>query len=542
MKSNTIYILVLVLFASLTSCSDLLKEEPKDRINAENYFVNMDSYEAVINASYGQLIANTWDRSLGSARVRSLFAGADDWTSQPGGNKYDWKQGDQLAISSADYQISNNGWSLPYDVILQANFAIDNIQTMVDLGIGETTVKTKAAEAYFLRAWGYFWLVRLYGGVPLILTPQDSEEKRNIGRSTEVQVYTQILSDLEFAILYLPEMQSEYGRVNKWAAKTLRSSVYLTMASWPLKQTDKYALALADAEDIIKNSPYRLESNFSDIFDFENELTNSEFIWQLVFCTIEDCIRPVLSPFSSQTTKPMEIGGFQDLFIEKAFFRKFPEGARKEVTFLDKLVESIDTVAIADTTLVNDSTILLREIINETTASIQYVIPWQKFAWKHPFLSKFYSGSVDKYAPIETIKGGSTSNAGIDFPMYRLTEVYLIYAEAQIKGGGGDAATALEYVNMIRRRAKGVDMNTPDVDDLTSLNLDVIIDERAWEFVGEMKRWFDLIRTEKLAEALSDRDPSELPLIGDPKNKNLYYHPIPDKDIDINPNLVQNQR
>jgi hypothetical protein len=495
------------------SCSELLIEEPKDRIVFTNFFENTGSLDAAITASYGQLISNTWNKSLGSARVHALFAGADDWTSQTGGNKRDWKQGDVLAVSSADVGISDNGWGLPYDVILQANFAMQGKETLEQQGEDPDILNAMIGEAHFLRAWGYFWLVRLYGGVPLVLTPEPSEENLNLARSSVEDVYDQILEDLELATLYLPGSQPELGRVTKWAAKALRSKVYLTMAGWPMKRTEFYQNAMDDAEDIIKNSPYSLEPVFSDIFDINNEDSNSEYIWQLRFCDVNTCDGGFNTPFASQSTKPSELGGFQDLFIEKAFYNRFPEGDRKEYTFLSRLIsETGDTIV------------------------------WQDFSWQHPFLSKFYSGTVNKDAPFESQVGTTATASGNDFPMYRISEIYMIYAESQLMSGLGDPSLALEYVNKIRRRAKGVEMESPNPDDLTALDLDVIIEERGWEFVGEMKRWFDLIRTERLAEALSFRDPSEMELIGDPENKNLYYHPLPDIDLSLNPNLEQNPR
>ena len=95
---------------------------------------------------------------------------------------------------------------------------------------------------------------------------------------------------------------------------------------------------------------------------------------------------------------------------------------------------------------------------------------------------------------------------------------------------------------MVRRRAKGVDVHAADVDDLMTFDRQDVIDERGWEFVGEMKRWYDLIRTETLADALSDRDPAEVPLIGDPNNQNLYLLPIPDLELQLNPSLTPNPR
>ncbi|MGL1886784.1 MAG: RagB/SusD family nutrient uptake outer membrane protein [Reichenbachiella sp.] len=519
MKKTIIYKVGVLFFTSLllvsTSCDDLLTETPQDRSTTENFFQSIDQLDLSITATYRQLVNGGWNRSLGAAKQRTMFCGADDWTTQPGGNKGDWKEGDQLAISSSNSIISGAGWGLSYDVILQANFAIDGQQQLLAKGEDPTAVDVLAAEAYFLRAWAYFRLVRLYGAVPIVLQAESGPEDFGVTRDAEEDVYDQILSDLSVAIADLPENQNEKARVNKWVAKALRANVYLTMASWPLKQTDHFADALLDAQDLIENSPYAFETEFPSMFLLENEDTNTEYIWQLKFCNTTDCPGSALNtPFASQTTKPAELGGFQDIFIEKTFFNKFPAGVRKDHSFLTQLIYADGTVQ-----------------------------PWEDFIWQHPFLSKFYDGAVDKTAPVESQRGTTAPDSELDFPMIRITEMYMIYAEAQAMGGGGNAANALEYLNMVKRRAKGVDPNLADTDDLTAFNRQDVIDERGWEFLGEMKRWFDLIRTETLADALADRSADETnPLIGDPSNKNLYYHPLPDLDIQINPNLTQNPR
>lgn len=504
----------ILLLSLVISCDDILTEVAKDRDTTNNFFQTIDNLDQSVTATYKQLVFDTWNRGMGGARYRPIFCGADDWTTQPLGNKGDFKEGDQLSISSSNSNISSAGWNLPYDVILQANFSIRGKADLIERGIDESELNPLVAEVYFLRAWAYFTLVRLYGPVPIILKDENGPDDFSVARSSEEEVYNQILSDLEVAMTFLPETQSERARVNKWVAKALRANVYLTMASWPLKQTDKFAMALADAQDVIDNATYKFENEFEPMFLLQNEDTNTEYIWQLKFCGATDCPSQGLNtPFASQATKPQELGGFEDLYIEKAFFNKFPEGDRKDHSFLSYL-----NTAAGGT------------------------IPWQNFAWKHPFLSKFYDGAVDKDAPFESQIVSTASNAGLDFPMIRITEMMLIYAEASAMGGGGSNGTALEYLNMVKRRAKGVSVNIVDVDDLVSFTRQDVIDERGWEFVGEMKRWYDLIRTETLANALSDRDPSELPLIGDPNNKNLYYHPIPDLEMRLNPLLTPNPR
>ncbi len=514
MKKFGSTLIMIAILCTCHSCKESLKEEAKDASTVSNFFQTTESLQSVVTATYRQLVDNPWHRGLGGARHRIIFCGADDWTSQAGGNKGDFKEGDQLAIRASNAAISAGGWNMPYYVILQANFALQGREELIARDLDEGKINTIVSEAYFLRAWAYFRLVRLYGGVPIVLKPESGPEDFGVARNSVEEVYTQVLSDLEVAIATLPETQPERGRVNRWAAKALRANVYLTMASWPLKQTDKFANALADATDVLTNGPYAFEPEFASMFLIENEDTNSEYIWQLKFCNITACPgQQLLTPFASQTTKPAELGGFQDLFIEKAFFNRFPEGARKDHTFLTQLISE-------------DGSIL----------------PWQDFISKHPFLSKFYDGTVDKNAPYEPQRGTTAPASDLDFPMIRITEMMLIYAEAQVMGGGGDSGTALTYLNMVRRRGKGVDVNAPDADDLTSFTRQDVIDERGWEFVGEMKRWFDLTRTETLADALTDREADEVPLIGDPNNKNLYYHPLPDLDLQINPNLTQNPR
>jgi len=512
-KYAKLYSAILFLLIA-TSCDDILKEEARDRETVDNFFQTIENLDQTVTATYKELVFDTWNRGIGGARYRTIFCGADDWTTQPLGNKGDFKEGDQLAINSSNTRIAGAGWNLPYDVILQANFSIRGRVDLLGKGLNEDELNPLVAEAHFLRAWAYFTLVRLYGGVPIILKDETGSEDFSVVRSSVEEVYDQILEDLQFAIDYLPETQLERARVNRWAAKALRANVYLTMASWPLKQTDKYADALLDAQDVINNGPYIFENDYASMFLLENEDTNTEYIWQLKFCGSNDCPEQGLNtPFASQTTKPSELGGFEDLFIEKTFFNKFPEGERKDFTFLSYL-------------------------LSQEGDTLKY----QNFVWQRPYLSKFYDGAVDKEEFYQTQIGSTAGNAGLDFPMIRITEMMLIYSEANAMGGGGDNASALNYLNMVRRRAKGVDVNSVDVDDLGSFSAQDVIDERGWEFVGETKRWFDLTRTETLAIALSDRDPDELFLIGDPNNKNLYYHPIPDLEMQLNPLLTPNPR
>lgn len=508
-----------------TSCDQLLTEEPKDyQTTVGNFFDDYADLEQTITAAYNKVAGK---KALRHHAARTLFIGADDWTALSAGNKTSWANSDKLNISSSNGDVAYAGWEMPYGVILQTNFAIEGKEKLISAGVDESKVTTKVAEAYFLRGWAYFWLVRLYGGVPIVLQSAYSDENANMKRNSVEEVYAQILSDLAFAIQHLPESQPQVGQVSKWAATALRAKVYLTMASWPLKQVQHYADALNDANDVITNGGFALQPSFANVFDFSIENDNSEYIWQLTLC--KDCPVGLFNTFAARSTTPNIIGGWEDMFIEKAFFDKFPEGPRKDFTFMSNF-----TYLDGE----NEVTYNVYEEGGET----------HDVSKKHAFLSKFYGDQVNKSG---VISGGVNHKASDqDVPMIRLAEMYLIYAEAHLMGGGGDKATALAYFNEIHNRGTG---STIDEADLT---FDAVIDERAWEFTGEMKRWFDLTRTEKLKEALIDEnkrtirsdesgdfdDNNELLLIGDPANQNLYYHPIPILDIQKNPNLTQNPR
>ncbi len=488
-RNNLIFAIVLTV---VVGCNTDKDANPTPML-ATGIFTTMDELQTAVEATYQQLYENPWNSGMGSARARAVFLGADDLTTQPRGSKSTFRDPDHL---NQQRSISDHVFWLPYaNAIVKASQAFTRSSVLLQDSIQNERANSLEADAHFLRGWAYFRAVRIYGPVP-ILTATDSSWFRDLPRrSSESLIYDQILADLDTAMLHLPADRYDRSKPTVWTAKALRAHVYLTMAGWPMKQTDKYALAMRDAQEVINSGLFSLEPAFAPMFQIENEETNTEYIRQLHFCDEGICRdNGRFSPFASQTTKPAELGGFQDVLIELAFFHKFPEGARKDHTFLTELRYEDGTIQ-----------------------------PWQEFGWRHPFLSNFYDGGVDKNATVES-QLGSTSLSELDYLMIRYAEILLIYAEAHPMSGGGDAAVALEYLNQIRRRGKGVDINTPDKEDLLNFTRQDVLDERGWEFVGEMKRWFDLIRTETLAEALADRDSKWLPLVGDPNDKNVYQY------------------
>jgi starch-binding outer membrane protein, SusD/RagB family len=200
------------------------------------------------------------------------------------------------------------------------------------------------------------------------------------------------------------------------------------------------------------------------------------------------------------------------MYPELQFFKDFPEGARKDATF----VTDIPNRGFSG-----------GKIVTITPATIS----WEKSERFHPMYGKWTKS--------EDLTVGPRTIGFRPIEVYRYAEVLLIYAEAKAASGSMDAS-ALEALNQVKRRAAGLDPNAanPSVD-VTSATVNDIVTEKGWELAGEHKRWFDLIRTETLEEVTAKRDPKEqVPLVRQP-TKDQYITPLPAEAIATS-KLIQN--
>ena len=523
---KTIYITLITISAGFLSCVDLV-EEPKAEILATGFFRNLSDLETANAGMYRRIInnANPWEVALTSTRFRAAFCAADDFTSRAGSNKADWLNADIFAfrVTPIAGRMGQNIWKIPWSGILQANWIINDGGAFLETLDAASTEEGQEiiAEAYFWRAWCYFYLVRMFGPVPIIQTnAYDPSVFLNIQSEHVESVYNFIERDIQYAIDHArpATVNDRQSRITREAALAFMAEYALTRAGWPLKQTNYYQIALDNANEVINGGKFTLFPSFYELFDEVNE-ENSEYIWQLHFC-VDGCIGTGGNVFGQKGSKPAEIGqGFADLFVEKTFGDNFPPGPRKDRSLVSTYKAELDG-----------------EVVDLT------------FSVDRPFFSKYWGTSYDSSALGSTQPRDAFSS--LDWPMIRLAEVYMIAAEAQAMATGAPSAQSYEYVNMIRRRGAGIDMNVaaPAVDLPAGLSAaqfqDEIFAERGWEFLGEMQRWFDLTRLEKVAEVTANRHPDELTLandaptpgdglsIGDP-----YYYLKPIQDIVLNPNL-----
>ena len=487
LKYNVLFLMVLAIFA--TSCQEL-EEEPLGSLVNESFFKTENDLQAAVTAVYRPLIQSPWD-GFGSTRMWVPLMGADDLTTLSAGNKGDFKDFDRFNPTALNSAMLGSAWTAPYAVVYAANNVLENYEKVEG---GEVFISQCVAQVRFLRAFSYFWMTRVFGDLPLVISVEVDYE---IPLSPVSDIYDLIVSDLQYAKDNLPDSWAgEPGRPNKWTAQSLLAQVYLTMGGWPLKDESKYVLAAAEAKEVIEKGPYKLLENFEDLWKMTSD-NNDEFIWTIQCTGIPG--NPQLSTIVGYTTMPSEEKGWDDVFFEVGFYNRFPEGPRKDATFHTEFITS-------DTTIIN----------------------FKNSSSKHPYLAKYRDGAIDSLASYE-----HHYMTGRDICHLRYAELLLIYAEAQDMADGTANQLAYDCINDIRNRAGLGDLE----EGLEKMAFrDSVIAERGWELAGEYSRWFDLIRTEKVEEMAALKDAVDLQPNGT-VDKSIYHAPIPDSEVLLNPNL-----
>ena len=340
--------------------------------------------------------------------------------------------------------------------------------------------------------------------MPIILdgyTPTGEEE-----RSTVLQNYGHIETDLLIAADNLPgpDQVANFGRVSSATANALLADFYLTWAGWPLKDDSKLALARDRAKMVI-DLDYYLLMPIDELWLLSGQ-NSLESVFTMQFSESEDQRTgwPAGTSFH-------ESRGWSDMYPELRFFYDFPEGPRKDATFYTEIPQRG----------VAQGAIFIRD---------PATVPWQESQRQHPMYKKF--------AISENLTLGNRTAGYRGFEVIRYAEVLLHFAEAQARIG--ETAASIEALNQVKRRAMGLPFDVPDASvDVTTATVQDIIDEKGWELAGEYKRWYDLVRSETLADIAAKRDTAENVTLVRLPTRAQYIAPIPFQAISSS-KLVQN--
>ncbi len=518
------YIVLLLIALTTFSCSSYLEEDPKTSLNASNFFKSSDDLILAVHPMYNVL----QNFSSGDDQIAFMLA-SDDVTSNVPANTY-FRDFDTFNASPGLTQVLYV-WQIPYTGIKRANFVLSNYASVPNCD--EDTRNNCAGQAYFLRAWWYFWLVKYVGPVPMPLNDGDSDT--NMEKSSMEDIYTQIISDLKKAETMLPVKQTGndwssdgYSIVpTRGSAKSLLASVYLQMTGWPLKQTDKYALAAAKAKEVIDNA-----STYGYGLVPQEALWAGETLWdeETVFGYPNNFPVGMYTMRTPKAGSPIEEGGWACYMAEINFYKNFPAGKRKDATFQSDIwiaASSTDAGAFYD----------------KRSNSWWIDVPWDdpRTFKQHPYFAKQRFGASRNGSPSwsDRYLTGDMWRSGRSQRYIRYAEVLLIYAEAQAMANKGPDASAYSAINKVRERAGlpnlAAGMNASDFQK-------ACFDERSWEFCGNEygQHWSDLLRFEKVESANANRDAREYKLSHTP-TKNDYFVPIPVSETNKNPKLTSNK-
>jgi hypothetical protein len=466
----SIFFFLLVFSCTLIACRKL-EEHPISLGTPDDFYTTPEQAESAFAAAMNELY-NEWEGYNGVGE--NLFINDDQFY---GGN---------LIITSSH---ADGAWQIHYGALLNINTALKAIKKG-SLGSIDQEIKDElVGQAKFLRAYNYFMLVRMFGGVPLLTEDSPDPVVESIGRSTVEEVYAQIESDFTDAIAKLPETwPGQPGKPTKGAAKSLLAKVYLTMATAPLNEISNYAKAANMAWDVIQSNAYKLEDDVYNVFQNSHKY-GPEMIWSLDANDMDRATDP-------HTYAPDFLGGWSGGRVEPAFEQSFPDQPRKRAY-------------------------LFYEYNGK---------PYTDPSWSpdnYPFIQKYLNVTSEEY---------ETGRSILNIPVIRYADVLLIFAEAKNKANGGPTQEAVDAINLVRQRANGNQPN-PSYPDLTMAMSeaafdDAVIQERSFELCFEMDRWFDLVRK----RIVKEKNPTYQQNFTDDD----YLFPIPELDLRLNPKLEQN--
>jgi starch-binding outer membrane protein, SusD/RagB family len=361
------------------------------------------------------------------------------------------------------------------------------------------------AEARFLRALSYWHGIDLYGDIPLV-TEDDGIGSTPPTQSTRAEVYAYAVAELNDIRDDLPAVGAgEYGRADQGAVAMLLAKLYMNAEVYT--GTAAYADALTEIQAVI-GGPYQLSTNYHDLFLADNG-QNPEFIFAI--------------PYDGQFTKTW--GG--TTFLAHASCGGNMNAANYGLDFcwwgLRAKPEFVAKFPAPQDDSPDGRAIFFTDGQNLEIASI----------------GDFFAGwAAPKFQNVTSAgdPGSNFTHPDTDFPMFRLGDAYLMYAEAVLRGGGGNTGTAVNYVNALRERAYGDDSGNIAAGDLT---LDFVLDERSRELWWEGHRRTDLVRYGRFTTSgvWSWKGGTQA---GGTTDGFRDLYPIPANEIVSNPNLVQN--
>ncbi len=504
-----------------TACTDLVVE-PKSTVTEANIFNDPSSYRAFIAKAY---VGLTVTGQQGAAGRPDLDPSFDEgfssylrlyWEAQelPTDEAViGWNDAGLGELNTQLWGVTNGFLNIMYyRIFFQIGIANEFLRQTTDAKLAArghnspallAEVATYRAEARFLRALSYWHGLDFFGSIPLV-TDADVLGSTPPQQATRQALYDFVVSELNEIRDLLPAVSAaNYGRATGPAATMLLAKLYLNAGVYT--GTPNYSGALTEASAVIANSAYSLDNNYQDIFLADNNTSP-----EIIFPIPQDGLKTqtwggmtflLHGPCGNQMTAATYgidfcWGGPR---LKPPAATRYAAGDKRD-DFFFTTGQTLDVTTISD--------------------------------FKYGIAAPKFRNITSAGAP-----GSHSTFPDTDFPMFRLADAYLIYAEANLRGGGGSAATALGYVNALRQRAYG---NTSGDITAGQLTLDFVLEERGRELLWEGHRRTDLVRYGRFTGSTYIWPWKGGVPAGGGTSAHLDLYPLPGNELIVNPNLTQN--
>src|SRR5690606_24326216 len=485
-------IFILPILALSYTC---LEESTAGILAPEGFFKSDKDIELVIFGAYGLIAADDyWGRELSlSIGLRGDMIDIGTRSTVP----------DRIQVNDFNTNAFNSligrFWPASYSIINTINTAIQGAEVVTD----EATKNRLIAEARFIRAFTYFNLVRLFGDIPYIgEAVNDPESVGELSKTPAGEVYENIIEDLKFATANLPMNHpgNVRSRPSRGSAYTMLADVYLTLGNW--QEAYDHAKWVIDNAG---NLGYSLVADYQDLYISTEQDGISEHIYAVEFKGLEGSW-----PFNVDSHPAFTgTGGSDDM-----------EGWDVEVPSM-MVYDTWDDRDYRKQVALFDSAYFGGELK-----------PYTAFTVPRPHIAKYrrFPGASE----------ATGNNGDTNYAIYRYAEILLTAAEA-LNEISGPTDEALGYVNQVRERARnwaGTPNNYPEnvagglsKDDFR----DMVLEERRLELSFEFKRWWDIKRRdmgEQVFKGANSLEPHAN------FNADQYLLPLPQRELDRNPNLL----
>lgn len=487
------FLCLLIVLTSAGSCKKFLDLQPQDGIIRQNFWKTKEQVQAAVNGVYASLLGGGSDRPIPEYLFLWGELRADLLTPSTGISR------DEIDIMNDNILETNSltNWRAIYRTINYCNTVIDFAPEVLknDQTFTQQALDASLSEVKAIRALMYFYLVRSFRDVPLVIKSTSSDDQLvQLAKSTGEEVLQQIIKDLSEAEATAPLTYNnpafDKGRITRYTVNAIQADVYLWM--------EKYTEAIAACDKIINSGKFGLVEGNSSWFNilFANGNSN-EGIFEIQF-------------------DRQKLNSFYTMFRTRPRF--------------------LASGVITDP----DAGIYKADLLDPTNKDIR----------GDGAAARFGDGLIWKYIGIDDNSLRVQEESYAHWFVYRYADILLMKAEALNLTGNGQEA--LNIVDRIRQRGRALPQSAQNVDPSnTEAVADYILEERAREFAFEGKRWYDVLRNAKrnnysrldiLLDMVSRTVPGNLQqsAIAKFRDPNSHYFPIYQYELQTDKNLVQN--